>query len=150
MFKKNVGLQVLVLFVLLVNLPAFAQDKVSWSFNHNSIQGRLEFSAHIEPGWHLYSQHIANDIGPVPTSFAFNQNNDITLNGAVQEPAPIQKYNETFEATLDFFEHDVLFQQSLTVKKSTQISGTITYMVCNDFMCLPPTDVPFVIQINKN
>lgn len=150
MVKKNIGLQALVLFVLLIKAPTFAQDKVSWNFNHNTTKGRLEFVAHIEPGWHLYSQHIANDIGPVPTSFVFNQNNDITLNGAVQEPAPIQKYDETFEATLDFFEHEVLFEQPISVKKSTQITGSITYMVCNDVMCLPPTEVPFTIQLNKN
>jgi thiol:disulfide interchange protein DsbD len=92
---------------------------------------------------------VANEIGPVPTSFVFEPNDAVKFIGKVNEPQPIQKYDENFEAMLDFFEGKVLFTQRLSVKQNTIITGTLTYMLCNDVMCLPPVDEKFKITITK-
>jgi thiol:disulfide interchange protein DsbD len=70
------------------------------------------------------------------------------LKGAVVEPKPIQKYDENFEATLDFFEGEVVFTQKIETQKQTNVEGSVTFMVCDDTMCLPPVDKTFTIQIN--
>jgi thiol:disulfide interchange protein DsbD len=140
----------LAVFVLFCLPAVFGQSKVVWSTTYNQETKAIEISAEISEGWHLYSQHVANDVGPVPTSFTFEENNDLKFVGKVNEPAPIQKYDETFEAMLDFFEEKVTFQQRVSVKKKTIVNGMVTFMVCNDTMCLPPTDVKFSIEINPN
>lgn len=142
-------IQALLLFVLLIAYQGFSQTKIQWVYSYNEETKSLEMEATIADGWHLYSQHVDNEIGPVPTSFLFEENQEIKLIGKVNEPTPIQKYDETFEAMLDFFEGKVVFQQRLTPKESTTVNGVVTYMLCNDTMCLPPTDEKFSIQIKN-
>lgn len=126
---------------------AYSQDVVKWEFAYNSQTGNVEMKASIKEGWHLYSQFVSNDVGPVPTTFTFKTSNDIQLKGAVSEPKPIQKYDENFEAMLDFFEGEVVFTQQLSYKKATTLEGSVTFMVCDDTMCLPPVDKTFTIQL---
>ena len=134
-------------FFFALNLQA--QQAIQWEFNYNEKTNQVEIVANIDEGWHLYSQHIQNDVGPIPTSITFKSSDDFQLIGAVVEPKPIQKYDENFEATLDFFEHNAEFTQKIEVKENTWIEGFITYMVCNETMCLPPVDLPFSIEIIK-
>jgi thiol:disulfide interchange protein DsbD len=127
----------------------FSQTKIQWYYSYNAQLNAIEIQATLADGWHLYSQHVANEIGPVPTSFVFEPNDAVKFIGKVNEPQPIQKYDENFEAMLDFFEGKVLFTQRLSVKQNTIITGTLTYMLCNDVMCLPPVDEKFKITITK-
>jgi hypothetical protein len=129
---------------------SISQEVVKWDFSYNPTTKMVELKAKIEEGWHLYSQFVDNDLGPVPTSFSFHSSNDFQLIDAVIEPKPIQKFDETFEATLDFFEHEVVFNQKIKVKKDSQLEGSVVYMVCNETMCLPPVDKTFKISIPKN
>lgn len=142
-------IQALLLFILLFAYQGFSQSKIQWNFSYDEESKAMTMEATIADGWHLYSQHVDNEIGPVPTSFLFDENDHVKLIGKVNEPTPIQKYDETFEAMLDFFEGKVVFQQRLAPKESTTVNGVVTYMLCNDTMCLPPTDEKFSIQINN-
>lgn len=135
------------LLVLSTSFSVFSQEKVKWSFSYNSKLNQIELTADITDGWHMYSQHLNNDIGPVPTSFSFNDVSKQQLKGEVIEPKPVQEYDPNFEANLDFFKHKVVFVQKLKKGAKGKVEGTITYMVCNETMCLPPTDVPFSIEI---
>lgn len=140
----------LILITFILTFTAQAQDVVSWDFSFNPKTNQIEMTAKIQDGWHLYSQFIENTVGPVPTTFTFKSSNDFQLIGAVAEPKPIQKYDETFEATLDFFESKVVFVQQVNAKRETVLEGTVTFMVCNQTMCLPPVDKQFKISIPKN
>jgi thiol:disulfide interchange protein DsbD len=71
----------------------------------------------------------------------------VKLIDKVVEPTPIREYDENFEANLDFFKSTVTFTQKVDKKSNGKVTGTITYMVCNDVMCLPPVDLPFEITI---
>lgn len=149
MFQKQMKVQLFLLFSVFLALSALGQSKIQWGYSYNESNNTIEIKAVIAEGWHLYSQHVANDIGPVPTSFVFDPSNEIKLIGKVTEPTPIQKYDENFEAMLDFFENEVVFTQRVAVKKDSSMSGTVTYMLCNDTMCLPPVDEKFTIEIKK-
>ena len=70
--------------------------------------------------------------------------------GKTSEPTPITAYDPNFEGDLSFFENSVEFTQKLKVKKSGEVNGTITFMVCNKEMCYPPADIDFNITINKD
>lgn len=142
-------IQLFFFFTLFLSCSVLGQSKVQWGYSFDAENNTVEIKATIAEGWHLYSQHVDNEIGPVPTSIVFESNPQVKMVGKVTEPTPIQKYDENFEAMLDFFEDEVLFEQRVSVKKSTVLNGTLTYMVCNDTMCLPPVDEKFTIELKK-
>lgn len=137
------------ILIFLFSTSFFAQDVVLWDLSYDKQDKNLEIKATIKEGWHLYSQHVDNSVGPVPTSFMFNISDDFQLFGEVIEPSPIKKYDENFEATLDFFEKEVIFKQKINLKKNSIIETTVTFMVCNETMCLPPVDKTIKLEINK-
>jgi hypothetical protein len=52
---------------------------VKWTFNVNRIndcEAELIFKAKIDKGFHVYSQFLDRDDGPVATTFNFDKSND--------------------------------------------------------------------------
>lgn len=137
----------LILFVSTFVLNA--QSVVKWSHSFNQKEGTIDIKADIQEGWHLYSQHVSAEIGPVPTSFFFAENGDVKLIGKVNEPKPEREYDENFEGLLDFFKGSVTFQQKVLAKKNTTLTYTVTYMVCDNTMCLPPVDETYSIELES-
>lgn len=134
---------------ILVSMLSFGQEKVEWTYSFDSESSTIQIKATIDEGWHLYSQHIDNEIGPVPTSISFEKNGEVVIVGKTIEPESLKEYDENFEGELNFFKDEVVFTQKIKLKKSTTLNGVVTFMVCNDTMCLPPTDIDFSIKINK-
>lgn len=131
----------------LFTLSVYAQEHVIWSVSHDVKSNEVVLEAQIDEGWHLYSQFIQNDIGPVPTQFVFDELQTIKWDGKVNESLPITMYDPNFEASLDFFKDKARFSRKLAKGSSGTISGYVNYMVCNDIMCLPPIDYNFKIVI---
>lgn len=136
------------LFVFMISL-SFGQEKVEWSYSFDSESSTIQVKAGIAEGWHLYSQYIENEIGPIPTSITFEENEDYVIVGKTIEPESLKEYDPNFEGDLNFFKDEVVFTQKIKLEKSTTVNGVVTFMVCNDTMCLPPTDIEFSITINK-
>jgi thiol:disulfide interchange protein len=136
------------LLALFSIFTVFTQEKVTWSAVFDDKQQEIVITANIEKGWHMYSQNIDPMAGPVPTEFMFSKNTGFELMGRVIEPKPLESYDENFEATLQYFEHQVVFKQKINAKSKTSTQCTITFMVCNEVMCLPPVDVIIPIDIN--
>ena len=137
------------LFTLMLSTSSFGQDKVAWSVSVDSESSNILVSALIAEGWHLYSQHIDNEIGPIPTTIEFIPNKSYTLIGRTREPESLKEYDKNFEGELNFFKDEVVFEQKFKASKPAIIDGVITYMVCNDTMCLPPTDELFTITFEN-
>lgn len=143
--------KLLTLFVLFFSLSFFAQEKevVIWQFNFNSSTSELEIKATIQEGWHLYSLNLNQEAGPIPTTITFKPNEKVELIGKTSEPQPLQEYDETFDAKVEFFEHEVTFKQPVKVKGNVILEGTLTFMVCNSVTCLPPKDIEFKIDLKQ-
>ncbi len=140
--------RLLVLFsCLYFSFALQAQDKVQWTIVYNKQTNSVQLKASIQPDWHLYSQHLSTNEGPVPTTFVFDEKSGLLWSSDVKEPTSLSAFDPNFEATLNYFEKEVVFERTIKGTYSGVISGTITYMVCNDEMCLPPVEVPFSIQI---
>lgn len=137
------------LVFIIVSTLSYSQDKVEWAYSFDSESSTIQIKATIDEGWHLYSQHIDNEIGPVPTSISFENNDGVVLVGKTIEPESLKEFDENFEGELNFFKDEVVFTQKIKLKNSTTLNGVVTFMVCNDTMCLPPTDIDFSIKINK-
>jgi Disulphide bond corrector protein DsbC len=149
--KKIILSLVVIFFVAAAN--AQIENPVKWTYTAKKISANvyeLHITAAIEPKWHVYSQDLADD-GPIPTSVSLDKNPLITADGKVAELGKQEKsYDPNFKATLKYYSNKVDFVQKIKLKTAvnTVAKGRLTYMVCNDKKCLPPTTLPFSIKIS--
>lgn len=145
----------LILLVLfLQSLFTFSQieEPVTWTYNKKAVgpnEYELLFKATIEDGWHLYSQHLPSEDGPIATSFTFKKSENYELIGPVQEPKAISEYDPNFMMDLNYFEHEVTFKQRVKVLKEGEITvtGEQEFMVCDATKCLPPEYPSFSFKL---
>ena len=151
---KSRAAGVLALLLLLsARLPALAQIEkpVSWQFAAQAGaagEATLTATATIAGDWHIYSQFIEEG-GPEPTSFTFTPSADYELLGKVAEsPAPVKTFEKAFNMNIAYFPKRAVFTQRIRLKvPQTTVKGHVTFMVCNDEKCLPPTDEDFAIEV---
>lgn len=127
---------------------------ISWSYQVNELKrGELEivFKAKLDAGWHLYSQFIP-DGGPIPTTFYFEENDEIKLVGKPSENGKkVSKYDDIFGMNLTWFDDSVSFIQIVEVADRNHIlKGSFEFMMCDDEACLPPDEVIFEIDLSKD
>jgi thiol:disulfide interchange protein len=139
--------------LLILFSSSFAQilDPISWKFDAKRITADefdLVFTASLDPHWHLYSQNLGSDMGPIPTAFDFMELNGAELIGKVKEPKAKVEYDPNFDMDLAYFEGIVQFTQRVRIPKDLQIKGELTYMVCDSSKCLPPDYVPFSFDLS--
>ena len=129
------------------------EDPVRWSFDSKQVTENtfdLLFTAAIEEHWHIYSNTLDPDKGPVPTTFDFTADKSYQLNKGIKEPKPINEYDKNFDMDLLYFDNEVTFVQRVKVlAESTTIKGELTYMTCDDSKCLPPEYVNFSFDLKK-
>jgi thiol:disulfide interchange protein len=126
---------------------------VKWFFTVKQVatdEAELVFTAKINEGYHVYSQDINPDVGPIPTTFVFNPDKTYALSGKVSEGKATEIYDPNFEAKLKYFSGDAVFVQRIKTsgKNPFEVSGTVTYMVCDEHRCYPPEDLPFKFSVN--
>lgn len=145
----------LALFTLLISFSGFTQiyDPVDWSFavEQDGEETYLVSTATIEKGWHVYSQVLESDDGPVATEFTFTENSNYEKVGKNTESETHKEYDPNFEMNLTFFKDKAIFKQKINPKTDEPFSvkGNVYFMVCNESMCLPPSEQEFEFEINK-
>ena len=150
------SLKILLFLAVLLPLSSIAQiyDPVNWTFSQKELSNNefeVSFTATIEEGWHLYSQHLPNDDGPIATAFYFEGNQNVELLGDVKEPEAIAEYDPNFDMELKFFSKKVVFKQKVKVLGESGLAkGELEFMVCDEKMCLPPELVPFEFNLKPS
>ena len=140
-----------------VNIQIY--DPVDWSFSKQKISDNtyeLTFIADIDQGWAMYSNDIYNngvdcdvEICPLPVSFEFDKDNKLEsyyLIGGVKEADENKSISQDpiFLMEVTKFTKKATFKQIIELKtENVNVSGYLTFMVCDDTKCLPPTDVEF-------
>ena len=142
-------------FVLLIfcvaTVSAQSTKQVKWTFTSKKVSENtyeVLMTANINGNYHMYAQNPGD--GPVPTSFAFNRNPLLQLDGKVKEVGNIKKvYEDAFGSEVRFYEKTVSFVQQVKVRGSAKnnLAGKVEFMVCNDKECLPPATVDFNVNI---
>jgi thiol:disulfide interchange protein DsbD len=127
-------------------------DPVDWFFSAEDKgdgQFELEFKAKIEKGWHVYSLELPSDQGPLPTEFLFTESSDFSLEGKTREGEYVTEYDPNFQMDLNFFKDEAIFTQTISrnISEAFKVKGELSFMVCNEEMCLPPEYVEFAIDI---
>lgn len=140
--------------LLLLTCTAHAQfiSPVKWKYEVRNAAPNLYdvyLTAHIEAPWHIYSQFLAEG-GPIPTQIVFGKNPLLTITGKAKEIGKaVKEHEEVFKMDVTYFPRQVSFVQR--VKKAgnikTNLSGTITYMICKEGECLPVTKQDFNLRI---
>ncbi len=145
----------LITIVLLQSIFTFGQfDHMKWSVASNSL-GNEEFevviTGEIDVHWHLYSQFLPMDAGPLPTWVTFETGSDFELIGEAKESKTTTYYDETWKTDITQFDNIAIFTQKIKRLNSetSSISGNVNYMICNDIdgQCLPPTDYTFEVDL---
>lgn len=144
-----------IILSLLISANAFtsssqANQTVQWQFNvEHSGNGEmlLKITANIAPGWHLYSQFIAEG-GPIPTKFIFENADGLDFIGTPEEKGKAFRFHDDiYEMEITWYSEKVDFSQKISVTGSlSSIRGKVDYMTCNAHTCVPDTR-EFVINI---
>lgn len=141
-------LKVIFLTWFLANF-AFGQGEIKWSGAYDKVSSRALITATLADGWHVYSMHVDEMVGPVATKIELVETSGIVEISAVAEPEPIAAFDENFEAEVLYFEKSVTFEQELSIEDVSSLEYVVTFMLCNDVMCLPPVDEIVKISITN-
>ncbi len=134
---------------------AFGQmmTPVKWSFEAQKIAESayvLIFTASIDKGWHIYSQYLESDDGPLPTSFHFDDNPRVEIVGKTKESGTkSEAYDPLFEMKVVKFTGQPVFSRRVKlIKGPALVKGHLEYMSCDNKKCLPPTKVDFQFKLD--
>ena len=140
-------------FLTSLSLQAQVFNPVEWSSDFKNLGDNtyeLQFKAKVEEGWHIYSQHIEGDEGPIPTEFTVT-GEGIELVEGVKEPKGMEGFDKTFEMNIKYFEDEATFIQKVKLKEDYKdpVKATVLFMVCDDERCLPPEEHEFTFDLKK-
>ncbi len=135
-------------------LSSYGQEltPVKWTMDINSLNGdeyELIWTAAIDKGWTVYSQFTSDD-GPVPTEITFESEGFEKVGVATETGHKKEGFDKLFEVDVIKFlaDEDFVIKQKIKVAPgTTNVTGYLTYMTCDDSRCLPPTDVDFNFTI---
>jgi thiol:disulfide interchange protein DsbD len=144
--------QIVSIFVLslLFASTVKGQDEINWEITFDEDKKELKYIASLAKGWHVYSQYLDENAGPVATEFTFEPNKALRLSKKIREPEGEKVFDKNFNAEITYFSDQVVFQQKVKrIEENTTLTGSVLYMVCNDSGCLPPAVKEFNINIKK-
>ena len=128
--------------------------QTKWTFSTKKIADKkyeVKLTATIAGDFHLYAQDAGVD-GPVPTTITFQPNPLLVIAGKpIEQGKKITKIEEVWGGKVHFYEKTINFVQIVTAKTKakTLLNGKVEFMVCNDEVCLPPSEIPFKIAIGE-
>ena len=99
----------------------------------------------------MYAQEAGVE-GPVPTTISFTANPLLIIDGkAVETGKKITKVEKAWDGKVNFYEKTVTFTQKIKAKTKakTNIIGKVEFMVCNDEVCLPPSEYAFKVPVGQ-
>jgi thiol:disulfide interchange protein DsbD len=144
---------------LYISLAASAQirkDPTLWSAKADKQSPKvgdvisIRILVNIADGWHMYSNDLDPNVGPVPTTFKFPQSDSYSLVGKTTPQGVEEIFEEVWGAKVRQFKHSAVFIQKIKIlKPNANFNGTAEYQVCSDKdgVCLPPAEVEFSAEI---
>ncbi|MCF8258396.1 MAG: thioredoxin family protein [Flavobacteriales bacterium] len=128
-------------------------DPVKWAFTTVAKgDGKIElrFTATIEKGWHLYGTNLPTDGMLIPTTFTFSEGGFGKV-GDMSAPAPLKQFDPMIGMDVSYYKDVVTFTQLVEVGPDIMaITGKVDFMVCDDEKCLPPDEVEFSFDIDRD
>ena len=134
-----------------------ATEYVEWTMNAaeeevaSGSQFDLRIGARIDEGWKMYAPDSPQGYG---AEFKFD---DLPPGfqrvGEVQQSATIDAYDPFFEGMVRYYEDEAHFRIPLQVASEADpgprmLEGAVTFMICNEVLCLPPTTVAVETRVD--
>ncbi len=147
------------LLISLVTTAQIRKDPTNWSAQVDKQPAKvgdvvsIKIQVSIGDGWHMYSNDLDPNVGPVPTSFKFANSDAFALVGKTTPVGVEEIFEEVWGAKVRQFKNKAVFIQKVKVLKPTAtFSGTAEYQVCSDKdgVCLPPTEIEFSAAIKAS
>jgi thiol:disulfide interchange protein DsbD len=141
------------LFLLTLVASAQVEKVVDWTFDIEQ-KGEKEFDlkihADIKENWHLYSQKLESEDGPIPTEIMLNLHDFAHQEGDVKETGELHhEFDPNFDMELSFYGNYADFTMNVKVDHlDSLVTGYVYFMVCDDKQCLPPEYVDFIYDLN--
>jgi len=140
--------------LLLAGVQSYAlksSDKVNWTFTADKINDttfQLVVTAKLEEGWHIFSFTPGGDGSMLPPEFNFSPNAHVKLLGKMTESGKkIEEDTKDVMGIVYYYKNKIVYTQKVLALANTDLKGVLTFMVCDDNMCLPPEDMDFNIPI---
>ncbi|MEM9052103.1 MAG: protein-disulfide reductase DsbD domain-containing protein [Bacteroidota bacterium] len=127
-------------------------EPVDWKFSveeTSDSEADLVFSATIEDGWHVYATELPSDMGPIPTSVTLDESTDFKIMSGAKGGKYKTEYDPNFDMDLNYYDKSAEFRLPIERVSPSEftVKGYLTFMVCNDEMCLPPEDVDISLAV---
>ena len=142
------------IYFCLIGFLIVCQENVQWQAvvsDRNEKLVSIQITAEIEPGWHLYSAQTPKNAGPIPVGFEVQKNRFVKIKEPfVEKTKAIKKFDANFDSDVYIFEDKFQGEFKVKSKNDTILNMTVTYMICNEVMCLPPVDETLSIKLDTN
>jgi Disulphide bond corrector protein DsbC len=126
---------------------------IQWNYSVRKINEKtfeVHLTASLQSGWHAYSQTQPEEAVAQPTVIRFKPNPLVEVRGRVKEKGNLEKWQDKVKGIkANQYENKIDFIQVIKVRSmgKTNISGTLTYQVCTEELCLPPKTDAFDISL---
>ena len=144
--------------LLLASAAGLAQrdlHPIAWQYSARKVADKtyeVHLTAQLEDGWHAYSQKQPEDAVAHPTDIKFKPNPLVGLMGKIREVGEMEKWkDETTGIQANQYAKKVDFVQVVKIRGNakTSVSGSLTYQVCTNEMCLPPQTNNFSVNLGE-
>jgi thiol:disulfide interchange protein DsbD len=137
--------------LLFISVISFGQTPISWQVNSADLGDNtyeIKIEADLENGWHLYSQYLESDEGPLSTYITY-ENSNFELIGETEEIGVETHMDPVWEMDISFFSDHAIFIQKVKYLNpdSLLFKGNVNFMVCDDSQCLPPENYAFQVNL---
>ncbi|MBN8837171.1 MAG: hypothetical protein J0I09_07930 [Sphingobacteriia bacterium] len=149
--------QSIIALLILCYVTAQAEDKnpARWTYSFvktGNQTGEIHITATIDQPWHIYAQLQPKEAIAQPTVIKLNTNPLVIADGRPVEKGKKETYRNNEVGIIQYQYGGVVeFIQKVKLKAhvKTSITGSITYQVCNEEMCLPVRTDRFEVIVDK-
>ena len=139
------------LFAALFAAASSAGQNVTWTGTAERLDDnayRIVLEAAIPAGYHMYDMG-PYDGGPNATTITFTPNEDVTLEGGVEQlDTPHRYFDELFGMEIGTFSGKARFAQRVKLAApQAALKAQIEWMICDDTSCMPPDDTELTIAV---
>ena len=139
------------LFAALFAAASAAGQNVTWTGTAERLDDnayRIVLEAAIPAGYHMYDMG-PYDGGPNATTITFTPNEDVTLEGGVEQlDTPHRYFDELFGMEIGTFSGKARFAQWVKLAApQAALKAQIEWMICDDTSCMPPDDTELTIAV---
>lgn len=125
------------------------ENPVKWTAEQTKSgkSDAIKVTAKMDNNWHIYSMHLTEEFGPIPTTITFSESENIEYIGKIEEGKPKREKDVNFDMIIDYFDESADFIQKIKINKESTVKVSVYYMCCNDKKCLPPKEEIIEIKL---